>query len=63
MADPLTIAAAYAGLGEPEHALDWIEKAADAKIPQMVWIHFQAPFESLHGTASYREIRTRMQLP
>jgi TolB-like protein/Flp pilus assembly protein TadD len=61
--DPIGIAGGYAGLGEPEQALDWLEKAADSKIPRMIWIHFHAPFDSLHTTARYRAIRTRMHLP
>jgi TolB-like protein/Flp pilus assembly protein TadD len=61
--DPIGIAGGYAGLGEPDKALDWLEKAADSKVPRMIWIHFQAPFDSLHTTARYRAIRTRMHLP
>lgn len=61
--NPLAIAAGYTGLGQRDNALDWLEKAADARIPQMIWIHFQGPFESLHGTARYRSIRARMRLP
>lgn len=61
--DPIAIAGAYAGIGEPENALYWLEKAADSRVPRMIWIHFQAPFDSLHTTARYRAIRTRMHLP
>lgn len=60
--NPVVIAAGYAGLDEQEKSLEWLERAADIRIPQMIWIHFQAPFESLHGTARYRAIRARMHL-
>ena len=61
--DPIAIAGAYAGIGEPGNALYWLEKAADSRVPRMIWIHFQVPFDSLHTTARYRAIRTRMHLP
>ena len=60
--NPLVIAAGYAGLDEQENSLLWLERAAEMRIPQMIWIHFQAPFESLHGTARYRAIRAGMRL-
>lgn len=59
----IAIAGGYAGLGEPDNALTWLEKAADSKVPQMVWIQFQGPFEPLHNEARYRAIRKRMHLP
>jgi serine/threonine-protein kinase len=61
--DPIGIAGGYAGLGESEKALDWLERAVDSKVPRVIWIHFQAPFDSLHTIARYRVIRTRMHLP
>jgi tetratricopeptide (TPR) repeat protein len=61
--DPVAIAATYAGLGEEENALTWLEKCADAKVPQMVWLLDHAVFESLQGAPRYRAIRTRMHLP
>lgn len=60
--NPLAIAAGYAGLGEQENALSWLEKAADARVPQMIWIHFEEPYESLRETSRYRAIRARMHL-
>ena len=59
----IAIAGGYAGLGDVDSALLWLEKASDARVPQMIWIQFQAPFDSLHGMARYRAIRTRMRLP
>ena len=60
--DPIAIAGGFAGLGEPYNALSWLEKAADARVGRMIWIHFQAPFDSLHGTIRYKAIRDRMHL-
>ncbi len=61
--NPLAIAGGYAGLGQADNALSWLEKAAELKSPQMIWIDFQAPFDAFHGAARYRAIRTRMHLP
>jgi adenylate cyclase len=61
--NPLAIAGGYAGLGQADDALSWLEKAAEVKSPQLIWINFQAPFDALHSTARYRAIRTRMHLP
>jgi hypothetical protein len=61
--NPLPIAADYAGLGQRDKALEWLEKAADSRVPQMIWIQFQASFDSLHGTARYQAVRSRMHLP
>lgn len=59
---PLAIAAGYAGLGEIEKSLDWLEKAAELRVPQLIWMDFQGHWESLRGTDRYRAIRARMRL-
>jgi len=61
--NPIAIAAGYAGLGRQDKSLDWLEKAVERKMPQMLWIHFQAAFEPLHETARYQAMRARMRLP
>jgi adenylate cyclase len=60
--DPIAIAGGYIGLGDLESALSWLEKAADAKVPRMIWIDFQAPFDPLHGARRYQALRARMHL-
>jgi tetratricopeptide (TPR) repeat protein len=60
--DPIAIAGGYAGLGDPESALSWLEKAADAKVPRMIWVDFQAPLQTLHGASRYQALRARMHL-
>jgi len=60
---PIAIAAAYSGLGLPDESLDWLEKAADARMPQMIWSHYSPAFASLHALTRYRALRARMHLP
>jgi len=60
---PLAIAAGYAGLGEVDHSLEWLERAADLKVPQLIWIDFQQPWELLRGSQRFEDIRKRMHLP
>ena len=60
---PLAIAAGYAGLGDVDHSLEWLERAADLKVPQLIWIDFQPPWELLRGSQRFKDIRKRMHLP
>jgi adenylate cyclase len=60
--NPLSIAAGYAGLHQTERSLDWLEKAAEFRLPQLIWLDFQGHWESLRSSDRYRAIRARMGL-
>jgi len=52
-----------AGLGDVDHSLEWLERAADLKVPQLIWIDFQPPWRLLRGSQRFEDIRKRMHLP
>jgi len=60
---PLAIAAGYAGLGDIDQSLEWLERAVDRRIPQLIWIDFQQPWAVLRGTPRFEDLRQRMHLP
>lgn len=60
--NPLTIAATYMGLGEPENSLKWLEKCTQDRVPQMIWILNHPVFEPVRGDSRFQSIREKMNL-
>jgi serine/threonine-protein kinase len=54
------IAAIYAGLGENERALDWLEKGVALHSPSMFWLKTDFRFDGLRGTPRYAALARRM---
>jgi tetratricopeptide (TPR) repeat protein len=59
---PYTFAMAYAGLGEVERALDWLEAAANEFDPRVINVKVHPRFRHLHGHARFRALLSRMGL-
>jgi serine/threonine protein kinase/Flp pilus assembly protein TadD len=57
-----SIAAAYAGLGERDSALTWLERAAELRT-QMLYVKVHPTFASLRSETRYRRLLERMGFP
>lgn len=57
------IAILYAGLGNDEKALEWLEKACDARSAGLVWITLFPYFKKLFPHPRFRAVAKRVGLP
>ncbi|MCM2268724.1 MAG: protein kinase [Thermoanaerobaculia bacterium] len=60
---PVRRAALHARAGDPEAALDWLERAADEHNPRLSTVGVDPAFDSLRGEARFRALLRRMNLP
>jgi hypothetical protein len=60
---PLRIAQLYAGLGEKQRALDWLEKAYDERDPMMAFLNVSPSLDSLHSERRFQDLVRRMNFP
>ncbi len=56
------IAEIFLGLGEIDHALDWLEKACDERATWMIFLKVHPIFERLHAEPRFADILRRMGL-
>lgn len=61
--DPLRLAALWAYIGDPEQALDWLERAYAARISALVFLRTSPAFAELRSHPRYVRIVTEMKLP
>ena len=54
------IAMTYIGLGEPEEAIDWLERGYEQEDPLMVDLNYYPLFESLRSHPRFQELLRRM---
>jgi len=59
---PSLLAQVYAGLGERDAALTWIEKARDLRAADLAWIAVRPVFDDLRGEPRFEAVRRRMHL-
>jgi len=59
---PLVVALLYAGLGEKDQAFVWLEKAYEARDPQMVWLKVEPQFDSLRSDTRFVALLHRLGL-
>ncbi len=60
----MDIAVIYAGLGETDQALDWLEKAYEKRDSGLLsFMQVEPPFLSLHGHPRFDDLLRRMGLP
>lgn len=52
----------YAGLGEPEQALKWLEKAYEERADGLTWINVEPMFDGLRKHPMFQELVKRMGL-
>src|SRR5262249_190471 len=55
-------ASIYAGLGQKEQALEWLEKAYDERSGLLVYLKVDPIFKSLHPERRYTELLRKMRL-
>ena len=60
---PFNIAALYGNAGKTNEALAWLEKAYDARDPNMHGIHVVPAFINLRSEPRFKELLRRMNLP
>lgn len=61
-ANPVLIATAYAGLGDNDQAVAWLEKAYQQRHPYLVWIKSSIDFDSLRRDPRFQNLERRMRL-
>jgi len=59
---PFNIALVYVGLGDKDRALDWLEKAAEERARQIVFLKQDAVFDPLRGEPRFQALVRRVGL-
>jgi hypothetical protein len=59
---PFDIAVIYTGLDDKEHAMEWLEKAADDRSLEMIFLKVDPRFDRLHDDVRFRNLLRRMGL-
>jgi TolB-like protein len=59
---PIDVAALYAWAGEKDQALEWLEKAFEARDPNMPYVNLYSEFEGLRNTPRFQALLRRMNL-
>ena len=57
---PFSIATVYAGLGEEEEAIKWLQRGIVERDPRMVFIYCEPKLDPLHGTPEFEALLRRM---
>ena len=60
---PMKIAALYASAGKEDQSLDWLEKAFEARDPNIPYISVLPRFDSLRDDPRFQDLLRRMNLP
>jgi hypothetical protein len=60
--DPIVIAQAYAGLGEKEEALIWLEKAYARHSNELVALKVGPAYDPLRGDPRFQNVLRRLRL-
>ncbi|HSQ24162.1 MAG TPA: hypothetical protein VLN44_07125, partial [Pyrinomonadaceae bacterium] len=58
-----SIALIYAGLGEKDQALAWLDKGYTERAFQMQWIKMEPRWDSLRSDPRFQELMRRMGFP
>ena len=58
---PYLPAVVYAGLGEQEEALSWLERAFEDRDPYLVWIRTDPRLDSLRDAPRFRSLLGRIE--
>ena len=57
-----SMALVYAGLGDTQQALDWLERAYEERSGWMIFLYVDPVFDPLHGEPRFRDLLRRMNL-
>jgi tetratricopeptide (TPR) repeat protein len=60
---PVAVATVYIGLGDNEHALEWLEKAYQRRSPYLCRVRQGSEFESLRSDPRFKDLLRRLGLP
>jgi hypothetical protein len=60
---PLVIASYYAAAGEKELAFPWLEKAFQARVPQLLYLRSNPDFDSLRSDPRFADLIRRIGFP
>ena len=60
---PVDVALLYARAGDTEHALDWLERAYEARHPDLPYASSAPWYDGLRGEPRFRDLLRRMNLP
>ena len=60
--DPIVIAQVYAGLGEKQEALIWLEKAYAQHSDELVTLKVNPAYDPLRGEPRFQELLRRLRL-
>ena len=60
---PFYVAIVYAGLGENDQALDWIEKAYKDRSNAIVFLKVDPQLDALRDSPRFRELQRKLRLP
>jgi len=58
---PSLVAQVHAGLGEPEPAVAWLERAVSVRAADLAWIGVRPVFDSLRSHTAFNSLVTRVQ--
>jgi TolB-like protein/Tfp pilus assembly protein PilF len=59
---PSRTAAIYAGLGQTEHAFDWLERAYHERDPWLIWLRFDPVMDELRADRRFTSLLERIGL-
>jgi len=60
---PTDLAKGYAALGEKAKAVEWVEKAVEARVPDVLSIRYAPAFDNLRGDTRFQKSVERMNFP
>lgn len=60
---PTDLAKGYAALGEKDRAIEWLEKAVEARIPDVLSIKYAPAFDNLRSDVRFQRIIEKINFP
>jgi tetratricopeptide (TPR) repeat protein/DNA-binding winged helix-turn-helix (wHTH) protein len=60
---PANVAAIYAGLGDTDRALEWLERAYEMRSRTMVWLNVWPQYDALRSDPRFTDLLRRVGLP
>jgi tetratricopeptide (TPR) repeat protein len=60
---PYSVALIYAGLGESDRAISWLERACDDRTHWLVFLRVEPMFDSLRVEARFKRLLSRIETP
>jgi tetratricopeptide (TPR) repeat protein len=60
---PFYVAIVYAGLGENDHALDWLEKAYSDRSNAIIFLKVDPQLDTLRSNPRFHELQRKLRLP